>query len=553
MTRQDFDGLIRQITDDIAGLAFDDALRARLNDRFPADGSVFNDIERACRDGVAAGWLCDRQGKKGINYSRPFKPGPETAGLSVDAVRMGSMKTPRHCHPTGEIDMLMPITPTATFDGHGRGWAVYGPGSIHEPPVEGGDIMILYFLPAAKSNFWIREYGDAWDMTQRQDQDYLGQGLWNGDTLRSLLDGLVADRPDAPAIIGPEETLSFAQLDQRSREFAAGLRRLGIGKGDVVSIQLPNLPEFLITYLAVTSFGGVLSTIHMPYGPKEAEDLLRHANARAVVCLGRLGDRSPAEAYLPFCGTLPSLDHVISVGEAPEGTVPFGDLLIEPAGDPPAPPSATDPYLMLFTSGTSASPKCILANYQWFLSNARLNQTEKKLGPDSVMMSGPPYSHLLGLYTFHLTLYAGCANLLLPVFSPPALIETITRGRPTHVFTAPAHVAACEQAGLLDRDALSSIEYAIISGAMAAPEIYRGFESYLTHGKVGQLWGMTECQCGMFTRPDDGIDRAAAFCGRPSVGTEARIVGSEGQVLDAGEEGELQIRGLRGIRPVSRQ
>ena len=368
------------------------------------------------------------------------------------------------------------------------------------------------------------------------------QDLWTDDTLHSLIADLVARRPDAPAIIGETETLSFAALDDRVKRVAGGLAALGIGKGDVVSIQLPNLPEYLITYLAVTSLGGVLSTIHMPYGPREAEDLMRHAGSRAVVCLGAMKDRSPAGSFLAVKQDLPSLDHVIAVGDAPDGAVPFAQVA---SADPATVtlPRATDPYLMLFTSGTSASPKGIKVDYRRFLANARVNFREKALGEDSIMMSAPPFSHLLGLYTFHLTLYAGCANLLLPAFSPPAFVETIARGRPTHVFTAPAHVAACEQAGLLDPEQLSSIEFAIISGAMAAPEIYEGFQKYLRGGKVGQLWGMTECQCGMFTRPGDGIDRASTFCGRTSEGNEARIADLDGTALPPGEEGELQIRG----------
>lgn len=380
-------------------------------------------------------------------------------------------------------------------------------------------------------------------MSEDGEQNVIDSGLWNDDTLRSLLGGLVARRPDAPAIIARDETISYAELDDRVRHVAAGLAGLGIGRGDVVAVQLPNVPEFLIAYLAVTSFGGIFSTIHMPYGPREAEELMGFAGARAIICLGRAQDRGPAEEMVEIKGRLTALDHVIAVGDAPSGAVPFADLLGAGPGTVADPPKAADPFLLLFTSGTSASPKGVLVDCRRFLANARINRPEKALTETSIMMSAPPYTHLLGLYTFHLTLYAGCANLLLPVFTPADFVQTIARGRPTHVFTAPAHIAACEQADLFDRDKLASIEYAIISGAMAPPEIYRGFESRLSGGKVGQLWGMTECQCGMFTRPGEGIDRASAFCGRPSPGNEARVVDPEGRTLPPGKEGELQIRG----------
>lgn len=381
-------------------------------------------------------------------------------------------------------------------------------------------------------------------MNGKTGQDHTGQGLWTGDTLPGLLRDLAERRPDAPAIIAGETTIGFAELEDRARRVAAGLSGLGIGKGDTVSIQLPNLPEFIISLLATASLGAVLSTIHMPYGPAEAADLIRHVDSRAVICLGRMGDRSPAEAMLGLKDGLPSLEHVIAVGEPVAGTVPFADLLMaDPSGAPAEFPSAEYPFLALFTSGTSANPKCVLTDSRRYLSNARLNFAETGMGEDSIMMSAPPFSHLLGLYTVQLALYAGCPSLLLPVFSPPAFVDTIAAGRPTHIFTAPAHVAACRQMGLLDRDRLSSVEFAIVSGAMAGTEIYTDFQDYLTNGEVGQLWGMTEAQCGLFTRPGDGVERSSVFCGRAATGNELRVVGPDGGALPPGEEGALQIRG----------
>ena len=374
---------------------------------------------------------------------------------------------------------------------------------------------------------------------------YRGDGWWNDDTLTSLLERLAAERPDQPAIMWADGSLTYAELALQVGRVARGFVVLGIGRGDVVSIQLPNICEFLIAYLGATRLGAIVSTIHMPYGPREAGDLMRHAGSRAVVCLAATKDASPAANMLALKEELPRLEHVIAVGgSAPAGTVPF-DQLSQASADTalPPPPSADDPYLLLFTSGTSARPKAIKAPYWWFLSNARVNYTEKRMDESSIMMSGPPYSHLLGLYSFHLTLYAGCTNLLLPAFSPPALVETIATGKPTHVFTAPAHVAACEAAGLLEADKLGSIRFAIISGSMAPPDLYRRFQAYLGNGVVGQLWGMTETQCGMFTRPDEPLERAANSCGRPSPGNEARVCDPDDEPLAHGTEGELQVRG----------
>jgi cyclohexanecarboxylate-CoA ligase/acyl-CoA synthetase len=166
------------------------------------------------------------------------------------------------------------------------------------------------------------------------------------------------------------------------------------------------------------------------------------------------------------------------------------------------------------------------------------------ISPDSVMLSAAPYTHLLGLFTFHVTLYAGAATLLLPEFTPAAFATALRAGRPTHVFAAPAHIAACQAQGLLDRERLESVRYLVVSGATAPAELYRGAADVLTNGSLAQVWGMTELQCGLFHRPGESVERVATSCGRPAPYFEARVADSSGHAATPGSEGELQVRGV---------
>lgn len=152
MTPEQFRHLLQPVTDRIAGKPLDASLDAELNAAFPADGAVFASIEAACREAIAAGWMCNREGG-GIRYGRVIKPDPQLAGCSVDVVEMNDLKGPHHRHPNGEIDMIMPIDPVAKFDGRGRGWMVYGPGTAHHPTVSGGKALVLYLLPQGAIEF----------------------------------------------------------------------------------------------------------------------------------------------------------------------------------------------------------------------------------------------------------------------------------------------------------------------------------------------------------------------------------------------------------------
>lgn len=373
---------------------------------------------------------------------------------------------------------------------------------------------------------------------------YVAEGWWRDDTLAKWLARWAAATPDAPAIQIGGNAISYRELAAQVSRLMAGLGGLGIGRGDVVAVQLANLPEFLISFLAITGLGGVMTTLHMPYRGTEIETLLAHSTARAVICMGRVGDFAAGELMVSLRGKLPSLDHVITVGDPPAGAVAWADLASGERGlDDSERAVASDPFLLLYTSGTTAAPKGVPLSYHNMLSNARVGVPEHKLAADDVILSAAPYSHLFGLYSFQLALCAGTCCLLLPAFSPSGLVEAIAQGRPTALFTAPAHIAACIGGGLFDDADLSSLKLAVVSGSALPAALARDFDARLVEGRVTQLWGMTETQAGLYTRPDDPIDIAATGVGRPSPGTEVRVAEEGGTVAGAGREGELQVRG----------
>ncbi|MBT4489290.1 MAG: acyl--CoA ligase [Rhodospirillaceae bacterium] len=363
---------------------------------------------------------------------------------------------------------------------------------------------------------------------------YVEQGWWADDTLSGWLAGHVAERGEAPAIIHGASVLTYAQLAARVDTLAGGLAGLGLAPGDVIAVQLPNVPEYLISYLAIARLGAVMTTLYMPHRAREFETLLGHSRARAVICLTDAGGFAAAETALKL--DLPKLQSVIVLGDRVDGAVAFADLAAGTASADKmnlARPVAGDPFLLLYTSGTTASPKAGPHNSHTMLGNARLGVAENLLGPDDILLSAPPFGHLFALYSFHMAMYAGAANLLLPSFTPPELAATIEAGRATTLLAAPAHMAACLGMGLFDKHDCSSLKLAVLSGSAVPAEMARAVAAKLPGCDITQLWGMTETQGGLYSRPGDGIDIAAASAGRPAPGAEARIA----------DDGELQVRG----------
>jgi cyclohexanecarboxylate-CoA ligase len=344
-----------------------------------------------------------------------------------------------------------------------------------------------------------------------REREFTARGWWRDDTLPAWLATHAQRRGRAAALAWPGGELSWAQLQERVLRAAAGLKRRGVQHGDVVAVQLPNSPEFVIAYLAVSRLGAVLCPLHMPYRQAEVDALMRHSKARLALCLP---ERREMFGNHAVC---------FSEMEQPEKIEPNHPL-----------PEAADPFLLLYTSGTTAAPKGVPHPYRTMLANARLGAPEHELDSRDRVLSAAPLSHLYGLYSLHCAWAVGACTVLLPAFSPPELISTIEQLKPTALWTAPAHMAACRAAGLFEGRDWSPLKLAIVSGSSAPPELMRFLKQKLNECAVTQLWGMTELQAGLYTRPSDPAEASATSSGRPSPGTEVRL----------SAEGEIQVRGV---------
>jgi len=143
---------ISTLTAQLTGRPLDAALDAWLNQEHGAGSATYETLKSSCIDGVAAGWLCNREGG-GIRYGRIFKPATDLHGFSVDVVDMKDIAGPHHVHPNGEIDLVMPLDGDARFDGRAAGWLVCPPGSAHRPTVSQGRALVLYLLPEGRIEF----------------------------------------------------------------------------------------------------------------------------------------------------------------------------------------------------------------------------------------------------------------------------------------------------------------------------------------------------------------------------------------------------------------
>lgn len=374
---------------------------------------------------------------------------------------------------------------------------------------------------------------------------FRAQGWWRDETLRDWLDRCVAGGAADLSIAIGGTALGYGQLGERSTALAAGLYQAGLRRGDIVAVHLPNIPEFLIAWLAINEIGAVMQTMHTPYGPREVEVLLEHSGAKACFAMAQAKDRSPAGDIADLGETLPNLQLVIAVGGRVAGAEDFSS--IEQRGrDNPVDRvdiAATDPFLLLYTSGTTSLPKAVSVTFNHFLSNARMCASELEITRSDRILCLAPYTHLYGLYTLQLGFSAGAAACLLDLFTPSGLITALRQLKPTILFAGPAHISPCLQQDLFQDVDLSSLRFAVLSGTTVPIPLSAAFEAILPNGKVLQAWGMTELQFGACSRPTDRSEVRFGTVGRATPGTELRVADPADEPLPPGEPGELHVRG----------
>jgi len=345
-------------------------------------------------------------------------------------------------------------------------------------------------------------------------------------TLWELVERRARDAPDAPALLFAESRISNRDFRTRALSLARGFADLGVRRGDVVAVQLPNIPEYLLSFAAICALGATLQPVHMPYRRAELATLLGHSEAKVFICLSRFREERPASEALALRG----LEHVVALGESPTRARPFASVAASVPLERVREGSPDERYLLLYTSGTTDNPKGVPHPQRGFLENARVSVPELEMRADEIVLSAAPLTHLYGLYAYHVSLCSSAAMSLLPAFTPGDLAKTIQDHKASCIFAGPAHFKPLLDAGLLERHDFSSVRFACLSGSPVPPELAAAVERKLARGKTIQLWGMTELQAGSFSRPRDPAEVRHGTAGAATPGTELRVVGERLQV-----------------------
>ncbi len=347
-----------------------------------------------------------------------------------------------------------------------------------------------------------------------------------------------AERGDQPALIdGPTgRTITYGQLAGGVRRAAAGLAARGFAKGDAFAIYLPNVPEYAVAFYAVSTAGGVSTTINPLYTADELANQLNDSRARFLLTAPPLLERARAAAERS------GVEEIFVLGEA-EGATPFAALLAAD-GEPPAVDidPANDVATLPYSSGTTGLPKGVMLTHRNLVAN--LCQTDQLLaqGPDDRIIAVLPLYHIYGLTVLMCgAVRKGATLVTMPRFDLEEFLRLIQDHRVTQAFLVPPIILALAKHPLVDKYDLSSLK-TVLSGAAPLDAALEAAAAERIGTLVTQGWGLTETSPVATTNL--GGEPRPGSVGRLLPNTEMRVVDpASGADRPVGETGELVVSG----------
>lgn len=343
-------------------------------------------------------------------------------------------------------------------------------------------------------------------------------------------------RPEKPAIVTAEATLTWAELDARSTSVAAGLQGLGLAKGDRLAILAVNRLEWCVLAIAALKAGALIVPINDRLAPREIYEILSDAEVFAVATDDVLGSKlDEAIEKLDFA----VIDFDSEVDR--DGRTSFTTLLQHVSDLHPEELAGSDTAIIAYTSGTTGLPKGVMLTHDNVLAQALDRNVVYGWSPDSLRtLLCVPLSVTGGIVTnFLLTYVAGGTLYLEREYNAERILRLIVEERITCMMGASIMWELLTKVdGFADAD-ITSLATALGGGQPAPP-----FALFREKGvEFHQVYGCTEA-CAMVTDlPAHLLPEKPSSIGLPSMHTEVRLLDDNGNEVPVGEVGEIVVKG----------
>ena len=344
------------------------------------------------------------------------------------------------------------------------------------------------------------------------------------------------ERAGKPALIdGPSgRTLTYGELANGVRALAAGLAARGFGKGDVLAVYMPNLPEYAIAFHGTASAGGRCTTVNPLYTANELTHQLEDSGAKFLLTVPPFLDAAREAAERA------GIEQVFVVGEG-EGSTPFAELLGDPADAPEVEiDSGSDLAVLPYSSGTTGLPKGVMLTHRNLVANLSQVQDAFPIEEDDTLIGCLPFFHIYGMTVImNQGLRAGATIVTMPRFDLDQFLGLLEEHGVTLAYVVPPIALALGKHPAVDGRDLSSLRIVASSGsALPVPVVQEWLD------RVGpnlyNLYGSTEVGQATLATPED-LAGEPATAGRALPGSVIAILDEGGTDVEPGTIGRIFV------------
>ncbi|GAX91329.1 long-chain-fatty-acid--CoA ligase [Effusibacillus lacus] len=365
-------------------------------------------------------------------------------------------------------------------------------------------------------------------------------------TLPQMLGQTCKRFPERGAIYFYGQQINYQTLYGYAGRFAAGLRELGIEKGDRVAIMLPNCPQYVIAYYGILMAGAIVVQVNPMSVEREIEHFLSDSGAKALVVFGPLlpkaaGAPSSAKLVKKIIVELPPAAKTYE-----DGSVGFEAFVAgATAPTPQTDLSPDDVAVLQYTGGTTGRSKGAMLTHRNLVVNAyqsHLLMRSQETVQDRVLTVIPLFHVYAMTSAMNAGIVGGALLILLPRFDLEEVLQTIQAAKPTLFPGVPTMYIAINSHPKAVEYGISSIRLCVSGSAPMPVEAMKEFEAK-TEGTIIEGYGLSEASPVTHFNPIE--KRKPGSIGKPIPFTEAKIVdlGDGTTELAPGEVGELIVRG----------
>lgn len=379
------------------------------------------------------------------------------------------------------------------------------------------------------------------------------EGFWPGKTVDEFFDDCVSKAPNRLALTsisvsdGTRRDLTWAELDREANRAAVGLRKLGVGRNDVVTCQLPNSWQFAALYLGCSRIGAVFNPVMHIFRERELSFMLAHGESKVFV-VPKLFNKFDHEVMAEgLKANLPHLKQIVVLGS--DGANSFENLLGNPDFD--AEHSSitrdtrrgpNDVIELIYTSGTTGEPKGAMHTPNTILSNLIPLAKRLKMDGEDVLLMASPMAHQTGFaYGLILPIMLCARMVLMDKWDKAVAADLVaTEGVTWTMASTPFLIDltnAVEEGG---KDS-SSLRIFFCAGTVIPGPVVERAQAVLG-ARVISAWGMTENGAVTTVKLEDPDDQSAISDGCPLPGVELQIRGPNGEAVGPGVEGDIFVR-----------